>query len=112
MRVLVCGGRDFAEPVKLRAKLDTLHRKGMTVVIQGGAKGADYVAKMWAEDNGVNSIQVNAEWEKYGKAAGHIRNSIMLKQGQPDLVLATRGGRGTANMIKQANNAGVPVIHL
>ena len=51
-----------------------------------------------------------AEWGKYGRGADYKRNIQMLKEGDPDLVLAFPGGRGTENMIAEAKKAGVPVI--
>ena len=53
-----------------------------------------------------------AEWKKHGKAAGPIRNRKMLQDGKPDLVLAFPGGRGTANMVELATDAGIRVMHV
>jgi hypothetical protein len=50
-----------------------------------------------------------AQWKKHGRAAGPIRNQRMLDEGKPDLVVAFPGGRGTADMIRRAERAGVPV---
>ena len=52
------------------------------------------------------------DWEKHGRAAGPIRNKLMLDEGRPDLVVAFPGGRGTANMVKQASAASVEVIEV
>ncbi len=52
-----------------------------------------------------------AEWSKYGRRAGPIRNKQMLDVGKPHLVVAFPGGAGTANMVKQAKAAGVPIIN-
>ena len=50
-----------------------------------------------------------ANWKKHGRAAGPIRNKQMLEEAKPDLVIAFPGGAGTANMVKQAREAGVKV---
>jgi len=107
MRVLVCGGRDYRDPKAVYAALDALD--GVTFIIEGGAQGADCYAAEWADKNGVSHAQFNADWKAHGRAAGPIRNLRMLKEGKPDLVLAFPGGRGTANMVKQARAAGVRV---
>lgn len=78
-------------------------------VIQGGANGVDKQAMDWAVSNGVPCATVHASWGKYGGAAGPRRNGWMLELG-PSLVIAFSGGRGTANMVKQAKSAGVPVV--
>ena len=50
-----------------------------------------------------------ADWDTHGRGAGPIRNKQMLEEGKPDLVIAFPGGKGTANMIGQAKEAGIPV---
>lgn len=111
MKVLVCGGRDYNDYGNVKAHLDALHdMEPITEIIHGGASGADTLAGLWATQNNVKLNIFPAEWEKHGRAAGPIRNTIMLEVGKPELVLAFRGGRGTANMVKQAEDAGVEVM--
>ena len=109
MRVLVCGGRDYQDDAKLSAWLDA-RREKITVIIQGGAAGADHLALRWAFRNGVPCITVHAQWDHYGKAAGPIRNTWMLLHCRPDRVVAFPGGSGTKNMIEQAEAEGVKVV--
>ena len=108
MRLLVCGGRDFSDKLLVFQTLDKAHsRKPISLLIQGGAKGADRLALEWAWSRKIPVNTYAADWTLYGKAAGHIRNTWMLVDGKPDYVLAFKGGAGTANMIKQAKAAGV-----
>lgn len=79
------------------------------VIIAGAAKGVDSVAIDWAVVNWCMYEEYWADWNKHGKAAGHIRNKQMIDEGKPDLVIAFPGGRGTANMVSQARAAGIPV---
>lgn len=81
-------------------------------IISGGAKGADSIAEDWATIAYCKCHVFEAEWGKYGKSAGPVRNKRMLDEGRPDLVLACPGGSGTANMVEQARKAGVKVIEL
>jgi hypothetical protein len=111
LRILVCGGRDYANTDELNACLDTFKEKwGEIVLIQGGAKGADWLARMWAKAHNVRCEQYNADWTKHGRAAGPIRNQRMIDEGKPDLVIAFPGGIGTANMVSLANKAEIPVV--
>ena len=80
-------------------------------IIQGGARGADSLAGLWAKSTGSPCAVVSANWDHYNKAAGAIRNRWMLEL-QPDLVVAFEGGYGTANMIKQAKQKGIEVIEV
>lgn len=129
MRVLVCGGRQFANPnvqgkppaevfeetCQLNSALDALHEEPghcITCIIHGCAPGADTAAANWAGDRGVTVEPYPAEWRLYGSSAGPIRNAKMLAQGMPDLVVAFPGNRGTADMIRKAKRAGVKVLEV
>jgi hypothetical protein len=79
------------------------------VIIHGGATGADTLAQAYANDRVIPTLVFKADWDKYGRAAGPKRNAAMLKQGKPDLVIAFPGGKGTADMVRRAEAAGVPV---
>jgi hypothetical protein len=110
MKVLVCGGRAFQNEALLEAELGAL-QPVPTLVIQGGAGGADALAERWAGRRGIHSARIHALWGIFGRAAGHVRNAAMLLL-QPDLVVAFPGGRGTADMVSQAKAAGVRVIEV
>lgn len=109
MKVLVCGSRDFTDYELLEK---TLNAYGdITEIIHGAARGADTLAGRYGEENDKSVQRYPALWDQYGKRAGPIRNTQMLREGQPDLVIAFRGpnSRGTQNMITQARKAGVEV---
>jgi len=109
----VCGGRDFDDYVTLRAFLNKLHAKTpITEIIEGGAKGADALAAKYADKFNIPLRTFKADWDNLGKKAGPIRNSQMLKEGQPDLVVAfpTPKSVGTLDMINKAKRANVQVI--
>jgi hypothetical protein len=106
MRILVCGGRDFKDYDLLR---DTLSKYPMTLLISGGAPGADTMAEKYAYMLKIPSHIFHADWTSYGRAAGPIRNRRMLIDGKPNLVIAFPGGKGTLNMVKQASKANVKV---
>ena len=105
-RVLVCGGRDFWEQEVVNAVLD---RFKPSLLIEGGGPGADKCAQTWGQKALVPVMTFTAPWGKAGKGAGPLRNKWMLTIGAPDLVIAFPGGKGTADMKKQAKERGVPV---
>jgi predicted Rossmann-fold nucleotide-binding protein len=110
-RVLVCGGRDYADRGAVYASLDSLHAEhGFTMLIAGGARGADTLAVEWARDRGIRTEVYMADWKRLGRAAGPVRNKRMLTEGKPNLVVAFPGGSGTANMVAQARAAGLRVF--
>ena len=123
MKVLICGGRDLNRHECFnwleRNLLDYLADAtgcwtviSIDCIIHGGAKGADEGAKDWAKSEYIKCIEYPADWKKHGRSAGPIRNRKMITEGKPDIILALPGGKGTANMIKQAHDAGLPVIEI
>jgi hypothetical protein len=108
-RVLVCGGRNYDDKGRLYIALDRLF-PSPTLIIHGGANGADALAGQWCVDRDVACAPYYAAWETYGAGAGPMRNQRMLDEGKPHLVLAFPGGRGTADMVRRAKAAGVRVI--
>jgi hypothetical protein len=106
-RVLVCGGRDYDDRDHIWNTLTAI--PAVTCIIHGCATGADSEAMIVAEALGIKHAPFRAEWQKYGKAAGPIRNQRMITEGKPDLVVAFPGGRGTADMVRRSRVAGIPV---
>ncbi len=112
MRVLVCGDRDWTNENMIRYVLEKL---GATHVIHGGCRGADQAAGRMADELGIPVTWLAANWTKYGKAAGPIRNEALLTE-DPDLVVAFHNNlarsRGTKDMVMRASEGGVPVLLL
>jgi YspA, cpYpsA-related SLOG family len=124
-RILVCGGRDFTDYQFLANELDKIvfNREWIissddgnwlanVIVIHGGAKGADSCADRWAVSNWTGLEIYKADWYKYGKRAGPIRNQIMLNKGKPDLVVAfpTPSSRGTWDMVRRSQKKKIETI--
>ena len=109
MRVLICGDRNWKDYFFIR-KVLSARLKPTDLVIEGGARGADTLARTAALSLKIEVMEFPAEWAKYGKAAGPIRNKKMLDVGRPDQVWAfhdnIQGSRGTKNMITLAHQAG------
>ena len=108
--VLVCGGRDFTDAAMVKRVMDELAEShGPFVVRHGVARGADTLAGKWAQKRGFRVDAMPADWDKHGRRAGYVRNAAMLAKGGVILVVAFPGGRGTADMCRQAERAGVSV---
>lgn len=110
MKVIVCGGRDYQGYKRVIRCLNQLHEKhGITLIIEGGANGADAHAGIWADNAGIPRCTFHANWNAHGRKAGPIRNKHMLEFMRPDCVVAFPGGAGTADMVRQAEAEGVKV---
>jgi len=123
-RVVVFGGRDYADKRCLYRVLDTVHeRRRITCIVEGEASGADRLARLWAESRGIAVDPYPADWDnidrpgavvkrnRYGKlydaVAGHVRNEQMLREGRPSLAIGFPGGKGTRDMTIRCLEYGV-----
>ena len=108
MKVVVCGSREWDEPLAIKHRLHKLPRG--TTIIHGAAHGADTYAGLYARAMGFPVEEFPADRKTHGKRAGILRNLKMLDQ-KPDLVLAfqVNHSRGTQHTIDQAKRRGIPV---
>ena len=115
-RIIICGGRHFNDYEALESSVTSaLTEKGLASneveIVSGHCEGADTLGELYANKHDIACKVFPAEWTKYGKAAGPIRNRAMLDYAkeQTPVVAAFWNGesRGTGNMIKQAKTAGV-----
>ena len=107
MKILVTGSRHFTDKSYMKESIESVGH--VVCIIQGEARGADRCAKEIAKEMGVECKGYPAQWSKYGKAAGPIRNQEMLDKEHPDLVLAfpLEGSIGTWDMIGRCKKTGV-----
>lgn len=108
-RVLFTGARDWEDGESINAVVKTLTKDDL--VIHGGAPGADTIAGKWAYTYTVPVLVFHAEWEKYGNAAGPIRNQRMIDEGKPTEAHAFPGpnSKGTWDMVRKLRAASIPV---
>ena len=114
IKVLVCGDRNWTNVDLIRRWLIRLKDSGYTIVIEGEAHGADTIARNLAEEMNLEVLRFPANWKKFHKAAGSIRNTQMLDEGKPDLIFAfhnnIENSKGTKNMISQAKKRDINII--
>ena len=140
MRVLVTGGRDYADRARVFQVLDELHfgaegptgtQRLITLIIHGACgvdadrrnwkdmSGADRWAHEWANERQVRKVMYPAFWSRWGAAAGPWRNGEMLAcEHVPScdvrivLVVAFPGGKGTADMVRRCRRARIDVMEV
>lgn len=118
--VLVCGDRAWTARGPIEFLLRSLPKDGKTVVITGGANGADRIAWEIAREIGHRNVRLDAPWGAYGKRAGPIRNQWMLDLFQMFANAFTAAAadvhayhqniassKGTADMLIRVRHAGV-----
>jgi hypothetical protein len=114
--VLVCGDRNWADVEEIRWFLQFLlfeFKPEEITIVEGGCRGADRISGGIARSMGMRVFTENADWKKYGKVAGPIRNQLMLDKYKPDLVVAFHDhieeSKGTKDMVNRARTQGFEV---
>ena len=119
MKVLIAGGRDFhnspdenimKEHHKLGLELleDVKKRYDITFVISGKAKGGDLFGELWAKSNDISILEYPANWDRYGKRAGILRNEDMGNDADRAIIFWDRKSKGTAHMINYMKKLNKP----
>lgn len=104
--VIIAGGRDFNDYELLKSKCLSLLRNKMdecdVQIVCGCARGADTLGKQFAEEFGLKVLEYPADWDKYGKKAGYLRNEEMAKVGNALIAFWNGKSKGTGHMIDLA----------
>lgn len=79
----------------------------ITCVVSGAARGVDYLGERWAQARGIGVRSFPADWDRYGRGAGHMRNEDMARVGEALIALPCKHSRGTLNMIERAERHGL-----
>ena len=110
MKIIVAGSREFKDYEMLKNKLDKLliNQKEIQIV-SGGCRGADELGERYAKEKGYSLKVFKADWNKYGKKAGPLRNRQMAKYADGLVAFYKEGSRGTKNMIEEANEKGLKI---
>ena len=111
MNLIIAGCRDFTDRDFIYEGMDSFITDHGTprLIIEGGATGVDRIAGHYANDNNIPLMVFRADWTKYGRAAGPIRNEEMAKHGTHLLAFWDGKSRGTKNMIETAKRHGLTV---
>ena len=109
MRTIIAGGRDFANTGMAFICLEPLVKAG-DIIISGHASGADMMGELYAHKNKLQCELYPADWKKYGRAAGPIRNEQMAKVADRLIAFWDGKSRGTKSIINLAKKHGCEVI--
>jgi hypothetical protein len=120
IHIVVTGSRFWSDEARLKGALQRIAitlmaRPGVRVTLyHGGARGADQLAAGVALKFGWDVVCMVAEWKKYGKRAGPMRNQALLETAKPQIVIAfhddLESSKGTKDMLMRAKEARVPIL--
>ena len=112
MKVIIAGSRNFNDYDFLCAKIEELNLK-IDEIVCGGCCGADSLGAQYGIDNGITVTMFPAEWNKYGRSAGIIRNHKMGDYADYLIAFWDGQSRGTKDMInymKKINKHGSVIM--
>lgn len=119
-RIIIAGSRNFTDYKMLVSAADTvLAELGSPVeaiqIVSGGAVGADQLGERYAKQHGYRCMRFPADWNKYGRRAGYLRNLQMAEHAISDnshgVLIAFWDGesKGTGHMINIARTHGLDI---
>ena len=112
-RVVIAGCRDYNNYDEVKPYIDfclsDIKKENNIVIVSGGACGADAIGERYAEENGFLLEHYPAEWSKYGRAAGPIRNKKMAEISDYVICFWDEKSKGTQSMIDYAKKYGKPL---
>jgi hypothetical protein len=110
MKVIIAGSRGFNDYKFLCEICDDLFKNCQKVeIVSGTANGADKLGEKYAKERGYKLHRFPANWDKFGKSAGYIRNEEMANFSKALIVFWDRKSKGTKHMIDLANDNGLLV---
>jgi hypothetical protein len=111
MKVIIAGSRTFDNYDLLFEKCSEIVKDFDSVeIVSGNAKGADRLGERFAKENGFALTLFPADWEKFGKSAGYIRNKEMAEYADILIVFWDGVSKGTKHMIDSAEKNKLKVI--
>ena len=108
MKYIIAGGRKFCDSVLMNRVLRKLLTRDDSVIV-GGAPGADTLGQDWADYHQLDYEVMKANWSKYGKRAGVLRNAEMAEAGDALVAFWDGESKGTRHMIDTALSKGLEV---
>lgn len=112
MRITIGGCRDFDDYEVFRKFVDEciaeMNPREEIVILSGHCSGADLMAERYAEEMGYEKEIHSAEWKKYGRAAGPLRNEKMVDKSNAVIAFWDNHSKGTASLIGFAKKKGIP----
>jgi len=111
--VVVFGSRDFNDFDFMCQVLDEeLRGIENPRIISGAARGADLLGERYARFHNIPILRFPADWSRYGRSAGFIRNGQMAAIADKGIAFWDGSSRGTRNMIEQLRIKGIePSVH-
>ncbi|MBR5591495.1 MAG: DUF2493 domain-containing protein [Kiritimatiellae bacterium] len=111
VKLAIVGSRTFTDYDKVKETvLKLFDQEVLAEIVSGGATGADSLAEQLADELGLSLTVFSAEWQRYGRSAGPVRNRKIVKYADFVLAFAAATSRGTANTVSICKKMGKPYL--
>lgn len=112
LTLAIIGSRNFSDYDFMKQKILSLLEMLPQVerIVSGGAKGADALSERIAQDFHLGHFHIAAEWAKYGRAAGPLRNQKIILEADVVAAFPLGESKGTQDGIRRAKAAGKKVF--
>lgn len=111
MKVVIAGSRNITDRTAVFSAIESVNMN-ITEVVCGMARGVDSLGAEWGRSKGIPVAEAPADWNKHGKAAGHIRNAQMAEYCDRAIIIWDGESKGSANMIKQMKRLSKPYVEV
>lgn len=112
MKIAIVGSRTFEDYELLQSFIESIltgeELAAVEAVVSGGARGADTLAERFAAERGLRMIIFPAEWKKYGRRAGFIRNVDIIRECDVCFAFWDGESHGTKHDIELCDETGKP----
>ena len=108
MKLAIVGSRNFTDYTYFCQVVAQVKGK-ITLIISGGARGADTLAERYAKEKAIPYLIFPANWDEYGKQAGMLRNQDIVNSAEAMIAFLSSESKGTRDSISRAHIKSIPV---
>lgn len=111
-KLAIVGARTFNDTALFESTMkEYVSKHGLpSVVVSGGARGADELGKCWADAQGIPTLILKPDWKKHGKAAGVLRNTDIVNACTHMIAFPSKTGKGTQDSIRKAKAQNIELL--
>ena len=106
IRVAIVGSRDFTSVAEVHSYMRANLNPQQHIIVSGGARGVDFMAGNYGRKHDFEVVEHLPDWEKHGRGAGLIRNSLIVDDCDTFVAFWDGTSRGTLDTIKKMGAAG------
>ena len=113
-KIVIAGCRNYSDYEEAKSFINLclyeLHKEHTIVILSGTSSGADAIGERYALENDFQIEKYPADWKRFGRSAGPIRNKQMAENFDFAICFWDGKSKGTKSMIDYVRKYGKYVI--